>query len=103
MKYTGPTRNFRSAAPNGTGDRYRWVTLKPGNTIPPHIIPILEKEEAERVKVARIKNYEKDLLDDGKRNYSVPVKDKVEVESHTDSKQSKLGESKKKTRIVPCL
>ena len=80
MKYTGKTRNFRSKAPRGSGDKYIWTTLRSGDNIPSHLTSLLEREAVAAEKLARVKAFEADLLDDGKRNYSVKKEEKPKAE-----------------------
>ena len=90
MKYQGKTRSFRFRNPIGSLDKYRWITLKSGDIIPEELIPILEKEKEIEKQKQRIKDFESDLADDNKRNFS-----------HDESKKSPgrpSKESKKKGR-----
>ncbi len=41
-KYDGPTKSFRFRNPEGHADKYEWITLQKGDSIPLKIQPILD-------------------------------------------------------------
>ncbi len=69
-KHVGKPRNFRFLNPPGHPDRYRWVTINPGDVVPDEVLPILEREDIQEEAKARVKALEEDLADDNKRNFS---------------------------------
>jgi len=94
MKYHGNTRNFRFRSTTGSPDKWTWITLKEGNEIPDSIVPILEKEASNKRKLDRVKDFEADLADDGKRNRSNKEKKsewKCDKEGCKDSKPHEHG------------
>ena len=69
--FVGKTRTFRFRNPEGHADKYMHITLKDGNTVPPEVLPILEKDDKVNELNKRVKALEDDLADDGKRNFSI--------------------------------
>lgn len=70
-KYDGPTKSFRFRNPEGHADKYNWITLQKGNSIPKEIQPILDKEEKTQKLKDRVNKLRDDLADDGKENRSI--------------------------------